>query len=180
MKKIHIILGSTRNGRNGGKVASWVMSQISKLNLPNVTFELIDLLDWNLPFLEYHLPPMTGEYPSGVVTSWASKIGEADGYLVITPEYNHGYPAVLKNSLDLINKEWNNKPIAFVSYGASSGGTRAVEQLIQVAIELRMIPLKDQVNIRNVWAAFDESGDITDSTLTPLLHATLTNISARA
>lgn len=179
MKKINVILGSTRNGRNGGKVAAWVMVEIAKLESSDVSFELIDLLDWKLPFVEYHMPPLMGEYPEGIVTEWAKKMAEADGYLIITPEYNHGYPAVLKNALDLINKEWNNKPVAFVSYGAGSGGIRAVEQLIQVVVELRMAPLKDQVNIQNVWAAFDEAGNIINEAHTSQLQATLSAIKAR-
>lgn len=176
MKKIQIILGTTRDGRNGSKVSSWVMNYLSTLKTKDVEFELVDLLDWDLPFVHYHMPPLMGEYPKGKVQDWANKIAEADGYLIVTPEYNHGYPAVLKNALDLINKEWNGKPVAFVSYGAAAGGVRAVEQLIQVVVELRMHPLKDQVNIQNIWAAFDEEGKVIDDHYIKSLENTVSGL----
>lgn len=108
------------------------------------------------------MPPLTGQYPEGKVTEWAKKIASYDGFLIVTPEYNHGYPAVLKNALDQIYKEWNGKPVAFVGYGATSGGIRAIEQLRQVVIELRMIPFKDDVIIPYIWQAFDENGNLHD------------------
>lgn len=160
MKQILVILGSSRQGRNGEKVANWVMDSIAALTLKDLAFTLCDLRIEQLPFLDDALPPLMGQYSKGKVQDWADTISQYDGFLIITPEYNHGYPAVLKNALDLINKEWNGKPVAFVSYGAVSGGIRAVEQLRQVVIELRMIPLKDDVSIPLVWAAFDENDNL--------------------
>lgn len=167
MKKIKIILGSTREGRNSDKVTNWFLKAVKELPETDLSFEIVDLKEWNLPFLESPFPPSTGKYPEGKVTEWAKEIEEADGFVVVTPEYNHGYPAVLKNALDLIYKEWNGKPVAFVSYGAVSGGIRAVEQLRQVAIELRMIPLKDEINIHLIWQAFNESEDLKDESIKP-------------
>lgn len=162
MKQILVLLGSSRQGRNGAKVASWVMDSIASLAPTNLTFTLCDLRSEQLPFLDDPIPPMMGQYSKGKVQDWADKISHYDGFLIVTPEYNHGYPAVLKNALDLIYKEWNGKPVAFVSYGAVSGGIRAVEQLRQVVIELRMIPLKDDVSIPLIWAAFDDKGNLID------------------
>src|SRR3989344_1626683 len=154
--KIHIILGSTREGRAGAKVGQW----LKKLAEARSDFEseFIDLKDWPLEFLTDAIPPSMGQYTSPVTRKWADKVSEADGYIFITPEYNHGYSAVLKNALDHIDKEWNNKPAAFVSYGGPAGGARSVEQLRQVAIELQMAPIREQVAIPVIWEAFDDDG----------------------
>ncbi len=166
MKKINVILGSTRDGRNGIKVANWFMNLAKATKDSDLSFELVDLSEWNIPFIESAMPPSMGTYPAGITTDWAKKMEEADGYIIISPEYNHGYTAVLKNALDVIYKEWNYKPVTFVGYGAVSGGIRAIEQLRQVVIELRMIPLKEDVTIQNVWAAFDENGEPVDASIT--------------
>ncbi len=173
MKNIYVILGSTRNGRNGEKVLSWVKAQLANQKHAGVKFEFVDLKDWPIPFVEYHMPPLMGEYPEGIVTKWAKFIEKADGFLIVTPEYNHGYPAVLKNALDVISKEWNDKPVSFVSYGAMAGGARAVEQLRQVVSILRMQALPDEVNIPAVWAAFDEAGNITNDHTNGQLETTV-------
>lgn len=93
---------------------------------------------------------------------WGKKINSADGFVLITPEYNHGYSAVLKNVLDYLWFEWNSKPVTFISYGGLSGGLRAVEQLRQVAIELEMVPIRHQVIIHRIRSAFDENEKIKD------------------
>jgi NAD(P)H-dependent FMN reductase len=100
---------------------------------------------------------MFGQYDERT-QAWADKIGQADGYVIITPEYNHGYPGVLKNAIDHLFREWNHKPVSFVGYGGPGGGLRAVEQLRQVVVELEMVPLRQQVSIPAVYAAFDQSG----------------------
>src|SRR5262249_24831 len=104
---------------------------------------LLDLRDYPLPFFDQPVSParFQGTYPNPVATDWARKVDEADGYVVVGPEYNHGYTAVLKNAFDWAFHEWNNKPIAFVSYGGV-GGARAVEQMRLVAIELEMTPIR--------------------------------------
>lgn len=159
MIKIQIILGSTREGRQGEKVARWIF-ELAKTR-KDFEVELIDLLDWTMPFLNNPKPPITGEYDAET-KKWARKISEGDGYVIVTPEYNHGYPAVLKNALDYLYEEWNNKPVAFVSYGGSAGGVRAVEQLRGVVIELRMVPIRDEINIPFIRSAFDEQGNPLD------------------
>lgn len=146
MNKIQIIIGSTRTGRVGRQVGEWIYD-VAKQR-PDLEFELVDLADWPLPFLDEPMPPSMGQpYTQEHTKKWSAKVLEADGYIFVTPEYNHGYSAVLKNALDYLNKEWNHKPVAFVSYG-SAGGARAVEQLRQVVAELRMTQIRDQVMIR--------------------------------
>ena len=149
--KIKIIIGSTRKNRFSEKPANWIYEQTKKLQ--GIDAELIDLRDWPLPFFEEVTSPSMakGEYTNDLQKKWAEKISEADGYIIVTPEYNHGYPAVLKNALDYAYTEWNNKPVAFVSYGGV-GGARAIEQLRQVAIELQMAPIRNSVHIP--WALY--------------------------
>ncbi len=154
---IAIILGSTREGRQGEKVARWLEGLARARS--DFRTEFIDLGGWALPFLSSAIPPASPDYrPKGIVTQWSEKIAAADGFIVVTPEYNHGYPAVLKNALDHLYREWNRKPIAFVSYGGSAGGARAVEQLRQVAIEFQMAPIREAIHIAAIRKAFDEAG----------------------
>ena len=96
--------------------------------------------------------------------------------MFVTPEYNHGYPAVLKNALDHLYREWGHKPAAVASYGASSGGYRAVEQLRQVFVELRMVPVREQVGVPTVWEAFDAEGHIRDEGLSRAADAMLNEL----
>ena len=122
--RIQVILASTREGRFGEKAAAWVMDRLADRS--DLDAELVDLRDYPMPFYEQARPPAYGhrEYPPEVAR-WAEKVEGADGYLVVTPEYNHGYPAVLKNALDQVFPELNRKPIAFVGYG-NSGGAREI------------------------------------------------------
>lgn len=148
--KIQVILGSTRTGRVSEKVGVWVMEQAK--NISNVEFELLDLKDYPLPFFEEPVSPSSAKepYANPVVVKWTQKIAEGNAYLVITPEYNHGYPAVIKNALDYVYKEWNGKKVGFVGYG-TVGAARCIEQLRQVVIELQMIPIKASVHITKFW-----------------------------
>ncbi len=155
---IGIILGSTRPKRAGEAVAKWFMEQTKELK--EVNFQFIDLQELNLPFLDEPVPPLVHQYSKDHTHSWAKTVEKLDGFIVITPEYNHSFSAVLKNALDFLNAEWNKKPIAFVSYGAVSGGIRAVEQLRLVAIELKMVPIQPQISITSIWAAIDDKGNI--------------------
>ena len=156
--KILVILGSTREGRRGEKVANWAMSVLSKRSDAN--FELVDLRDWDFPFYNLPTSPSTekGMYQSEIQKKWGEKIESAEGFILITPEYNHGYPAVLKNALDYLWFEWNHKPVVFISYGGLSGGIRAIEQLKQVVIELEMIPLIKSISIPRIKTLIDENG----------------------
>jgi len=157
MTHIQVILGSTRQGRSGEKVARWFMGHAEQR--PELTVELVDLADWPLPFISTPVPPAMSESEDPQTAAWAAKVAAADGYVIVTPEYNHGYPAVLKNALDHVFAEWGDKPVGFVGYGGPAGGVRAVEQLRQVVVELRMVPLRHQVTIPKVYAAFDADGE---------------------
>ncbi|WP_369185558.1 NADPH-dependent FMN reductase [Streptomyces sp. Y1] len=142
MLKIGIILGSTRPHRNGEQVATWVLDIASRRT--DAEFELIDLRDHPLPHLDEPLPPSLGQYQNEHTRQWAARIASFDGFVIVTPEYNHGIPAVLKNALDFLYAEWNNKAVGYVSYGGV-GGVRAVEQLRLVAGELQMADVRQQV-----------------------------------
>lgn len=164
MIKIQVILGSTRQNRFSEKPGSWILEKLK--TTAGIEAELIDLRNYSLPFFDEPISPAMsgGKYTLDLASKWAEKIGEADGYILVSPEYNHGYSAVLKNALDYVYKEWNKKPVAFVSYGGVSAGTRSVQQLKQVVLELQMIPIRNAVHISNYWSLLDEKGNLkTDS-----------------
>ena len=142
--KIAIILGSTRPGRNGEAVARWVY-EIAKKRI-DAEFEFVDIKDFNLPLLDEPVPPSQGQYSKEHTKAWSAKIDSFDGYIFVTAEYNHGIPAALKNAIDYLYKEWNNKAAGFVGYG-SVGGVRAVEQLRLVMAELQMADVRAQVAV---------------------------------
>lgn len=139
MLRIGIILGSTRPGRNGAHVADWVVERTQ--TRPQVRYELIDLADHPLPHLDERIPPSLGRYEHEHTKRWAQVIAPFDGFVIVTPEYNHGPSGVLKNALDYLYAEWNNKAVGFVGYG-SVGAARAVEQLRLVAGELQMADVR--------------------------------------
>jgi NAD(P)H-dependent FMN reductase len=143
--RIHVIVGSTREGRFGEKAAAWVMDRLGGRS--DLEVELVDLRDYPLPFYDQTVPPAYGhrDYAPDVAR-WAAKVQEADGYIIVTAEYNHGYPAVLKNALDHVFPEFNRKPVTFVGYG-NTGGARAIEQLRLVAVELELAPVRHAVHI---------------------------------
>jgi NAD(P)H-dependent FMN reductase len=142
MVRIGIILGSTRPNRNGEQVARWVYDVASRRS--DAEFELVDLRDYPLPHLDEPLPPAMGQYQNEHTRQWADKIASFDGFVIVTPEYNHSTSGVLKNAIDYLYAEWNNKAVGFVSYG-SVGGARAVEHLRLVAGELQMADVRQQV-----------------------------------
>ena len=144
MTKIGIILGSTRPGRNGEQVARWVYDIASRRS--DAEFEIVDLADYPLPHLDEPVPPSLGQYQNEHTKQWAAKIGSFDGYVIVTPEYNHSTSGVLKNAIDYLYAEWNNKAVGFVSYG-SVGGARAVEHLRLIAGELQMADVRQQVTL---------------------------------
>lgn len=161
MIKIQVIMGSTRQGRFVEQPAKWILKLLKEKK--GVESELIDLRDWPLPFFDEPVSPGTmtmlkADYVSKLGKKWAKKIGEADGYLMVVPEYNHGYTAVLKNAIDYVYNEWNNKPVAFMSYGGIAGGTRSVQQLRQVMIELQMVSIRNGVHIPMYWTQLDDKG----------------------
>jgi NAD(P)H-dependent FMN reductase len=142
MTKIAIILGSTRPGRNGEDVAHWVLENASRRT--DAYFELVDIADYGLPHLDEAMPPSLGRYAQPHTLAWSEKIAEFDGYVLVTPEYNHSVPGALKNAIDFLYQEWNNKAAGFVSYG-SAGGTRAVEHLRGIMAELQVATVRTQV-----------------------------------
>lgn len=144
MLKIAVILGSTRPGRNAEAVAKWVLENANKRS--DAEFELVDIADYNLPVLDEPMPAMMQQYSQSHTKDWAATIGRFDGYVFVTPEYNHSISGALKNALDYLNAEWNNKAAGFVSFG-SAGGVRAVEHLRQIASELRLAHVRDQVQL---------------------------------
>lgn len=152
---IQIVIGSIREGRVGGSVARWFATQAAKRS--DMSTEVVDLREWNLPFLTQPMPPMRG-YRDELTKRWAAKVAEADGYVLVTPEYNHGYPASLKNALDHVYGEWTRKPVSYVSYGGPAGGARGVEQLRQVAVEFQQAPLRQQVMIHRFWEHLGTDG----------------------
>jgi NAD(P)H-dependent FMN reductase len=144
MIRIGIILGSTRPNRNGEQVARWVYDNASLRS--DAEFELVDLRDYPLPHLDEPLPPSLGQYQNDHTRQWAEKIASFDGFVIVTPEYNHSTSGVLKNAIDYLYAEWNNKAVGFVSYGAV-GGARAAEHLRLVAGELQMADVRQQVTL---------------------------------
>lgn len=142
MIKIGIIIGSTRPNRNGEAVGKWVYEQALKRR--DAEFELVDLLDFNLPLLDEAIPASQGQYSKEHTKKWASKIASLDAFVFITPEYNHSTSGALKNAIDFAYAEWNNKVAGFVGYG-SAGGTRAVEHLRLIMAELQIADVREQV-----------------------------------
>jgi NAD(P)H-dependent FMN reductase len=144
MTRIGIIVGSTRPGRNGEQVARWVHGIAAQRT--DAKFELIDLRDHPLPHFDEPLPPSFGQYQNDHTKEWAAVIASFDGFVIVTPEYNHGISGVLKNAIDYVFAEWANKAVGFVSYG-SMGGSRAVEQLRLVVGAVEMADVRQQVTL---------------------------------
>jgi NAD(P)H-dependent FMN reductase len=151
--KIAVIVGSTRDGRFGPVVADWFVAEARQR--ADLVVDVLDLAEMDLP----------AHYPSGpvpAVTAWNERLDPADAFVVVTPEYNHAYPAHLKQAIDLARREWAAKPVAFVSYGGLSGGLRAVEQLRQVFAELHAVTIRDTVSFHMTHSAFDADGRAID------------------
>jgi NAD(P)H-dependent FMN reductase len=142
MLKVGIILGSTRPNRNGEAVARWVEAQVKERQ--DASYELVDIKDFNLPLLDEPIPPSQGKYSQPHTRKWSEKIAAFDAFIFVTPEYNHATSGALKNAIDFLYKEWNNKAAGFVSYG-SAGGARAVENLRLIMSELQIAHVRAQV-----------------------------------
>ena len=154
MTKIAIIIGSTRPNRMGATVADWVHKEAASRD---ASYDLIDLREVDLPFLDEGMPPSMGQYEHEHTKEWAATIAQYDGFVFVTPEYNHATSAALKNALDFLYAEWNDKACAFVGYG-SLGGARAVENLRAIASELQMAHVRQQValSLYNDWEDFQD------------------------
>jgi NAD(P)H-dependent FMN reductase len=151
---VAIIVGSTREGRFGGTVAEWFVEHARRRR--DMVLDVIDLVDNPMPW-ELSMTP-TAE-----ISSFRSRIGTADAFVVITPEYNHSFPSALKSAIDNVREEWEAKPVAFVSYGGVSGGLRAVEHLRQVFGELHAVAIRDSVSFHSAWDQFDDTGAAVDA-----------------
>ncbi|MET1060107.1 MAG: NAD(P)H-dependent oxidoreductase [Nocardioides sp.] len=151
--RIGIIVGSTRPGRKGAGVGAWVHEIASRRD--DAEFELVDLADYDLVLLDEETVPSDAHrnYASAATRRWSAKIDELDGFVWVTPEYNHGVPAALKNALDVLWPEWGNKTVGFVAYGFD-GGTRSVEQWRMIVAAAFMIAVRPQVALQN-FADFD-------------------------
>jgi NAD(P)H-dependent FMN reductase len=142
MLKVAIIIGSTRPGRKAVAVARWVYDIAARRS--DASFEVVDIADFDLPLLDEPFPPMMNQYSKPHTRAWAAKIGTFDAFVFVTPEYNHSTSGALKNAIDFLYREWNDKVAAFVGYG-SVGGARAVEQLRLVMGEIKVADVRAQV-----------------------------------
>jgi NAD(P)H-dependent FMN reductase len=144
MPRLNVIVASTRPGRVGNQVGDW-FAQVAR---EHAGFEvhLVDLAELDLPLLDEPVPAVEGEpYQHEHTRRWSALTAAADAFVIVTPEYNRGYPASIKNALDYLYAEWRDKPVGFVSYGMTSGGLRAVQQLTAVVPALGLVPLTDSV-----------------------------------
>ena len=161
MTVISVIVGSIRQGRFSEKPARWIFEHLKDRS--GIDANLLDLQDFPMPFFDQPIPPAAPgrpPYEHEVVKKWTTEIARSDGFVIVTPEYNYGPPAVLKNAIDWVYPEWRRKPVAFVSYG-STGGARSVQQLRETAIELQLAPVRFSVHIpaTTLWAHF-QGGDV--------------------
>ncbi len=156
--RIGLVLASVRQGRRGEKFARWILGLLKER--PGVEVELLDLREYPIgAYTHEQLPPAIEKtYADETLRSWSEKIHALDGYVIVTPEYNHGYPGHLKNAVDSVHTGWWYKPVAFVSYGGNAGGARAVEQLRNVAVEVRMVPVRGEVTLRLIGIELDDDG----------------------
>ncbi|KAB2340794.1 NADPH-dependent FMN reductase [Actinomadura rudentiformis] len=154
--KLAIIVGSIREGRFGPTVAKWFTGQAAQRE--DLTVDVVDLAETPLPtvFPAFGQPP--GEEVERQLAAVSPRLAAADAFVIVTPEYNHSFPASLKNAIDWHNKEWHAKPVGFVSYGGVSGGLRAVEQLRVVLAELHAVTIRDTVSFHNSWGDFGVDG----------------------
>lgn len=169
---IQVITGTTREGRFSERVAHWVLDSLRDRD--DIEVESVDLREYPLPFFDGMSPGRAPrDYPSDEVGRFGRAIDRADGYIMLAGEYNHGYPAVLKNAMDWTYVEWQRKPVSYVGWGGV-GGARAIEQLRQVAVEFEMAPLRHAVHILpDVMIAARQQADADDTTAFAPLEAKL-------
>lgn len=178
--KLMVILGSVREGRAGEKVANWitgVVGQDNRFELDYVDPRNLDLPFYDEPASPFAMASRNQEYANPAGRAWADRVGSADAFILVTPEYNHGYPAVLKNALDWVGPEWNNKPVGLVGYSYQGvAGARSVEQLRQVVVELGLIQIANSVHIFPAREAFDDNGQPKNPEYAKNLSGLLSNI----
>lgn len=154
MPKLTVVIASTRPGRAGLPIGQWFMERANAHG--GFQVELADLAEIDLPLLDEPSHPRLREYTKSHTREWSSLVASSDAFVFVTPEYNYGYPAPLKNAIDYLHHEWKYKPVGFVSYGGVAGGTRAVQQLKQVVTTLSMTPLFEAVTIPFFAQLMDE------------------------
>jgi NAD(P)H-dependent FMN reductase len=142
---LQIVIASTRPGRVGPAFARWFVDVAKQEDL--FELEVVDLAEVNLPFMDEPHHPRLHRYEHQHTKDWSATVSRADAFVFVTPEYNYGYNAVLKNALDFLHDEWADKPVGFLSYGGVAAGTRSVQQLKQVVTALRMVPVVEAVNV---------------------------------
>ena len=167
--KISVIVASTRDNRFGDTVAKWFLSE-ARAQQDDLTFEILDLREFDLPDVGRAQDQTDRE-------RLRAELASADGFVVVVPEYNHGYPPPLKLAIDLSGDEWAAKPVAFVSYGGMSGGIRAVEQLRQVFAEMHAVTVRTGVTLHRVKTQFDEHGQPVDTYASDLAKRMLDQLS---
>jgi NAD(P)H-dependent FMN reductase len=154
MPKLLTVIASTRPGRVGLPVANWFMGRAEAHG--GFELELVDLYELDLPLLDEPNHPRLRQYTQAHTHAWSATVDSADAVVLVTSEYNYGYPAALKNALDYLHHEWRYKPVGFVSYGGVAAGTRAVQQLKQVVGALQLLAVGNSVNIPFVTQFLDE------------------------
>ena len=174
MSRVAVVVGSTRPGRKARTVADWVL-QVGRrhpaVEAGGASLEVVDLAAVALPLLDEPVPAAFGSYQHPHTQRWAATIASFDGFVFVTPEYNHSFPAALKNAIDFLFAEWADKPAGFVSYGLA-GGVRAVEHLRLVLAEVKAVPVSSQVAL-SVFEDFthaDPSDPTSPATVTAREH----------
>ncbi len=156
MLNLKIIIASTRPGRKGPAIAKWISDKA--LTHKGFSVELLDLAEINLPFMDEPGHPRLKKYHHEHTQKWSATIDNADAFVIVTPEYNYGFTAPLKNAIDFLFHEWATKPVGFVSYGGLSGGTRSVQMLKQVVTALKMMPLPESIALPFFTKHIDDNG----------------------
>jgi NAD(P)H-dependent FMN reductase len=158
MPKLMIVIASTRPGRVGLPVSRWFVKRAEEHG--GFEIDLVDLAEIDLPFLDEPKHPRLREYTHQHTWDWSARVDAADAFVFVTPEYNFGMNAPLKNAIDYLHSEWQHKPVGFVSYGGVAAGTRAVQMLKQVVTALKMLPLFEAVSIPFVASFLDENREV--------------------
>jgi NAD(P)H-dependent FMN reductase len=156
MPKLHVIIASTRPGRVGPAIAAWFHG--FAVRQAGFEVELIDLAEVNLPLLDEPAHPRLRQYEHPHTRKWSATVDAADAFVFVTPEYNYSTPPALLNALDYLYREWNYKPVGFVSYGGLSGGIRSVQMTKQIVTALKMMPMVEAVSIPFFPQHMEESG----------------------
>ena len=176
MPKLMVIMASTRPGRVGLPVTRWFLERAEHHG--GFEIELVDLAELDLPMLDEPNHPRLRKYTKEHTLRWSAMVDDADAFVFVTPEYNYGYPASLKNAIDFLHHEWHNKPLGLVSYGGVSAGTRSLQQLRQVVAGVKLYALMESVTIPFVREKLGEDGalvanEVMDEAADQLLDALL-------